>query len=875
MKNNKRHIVTIFSFLVLITLGNLNAQDSTYTDSRGNQLPEPLLQPMSLEFQDTPLVEALLKFSEAGSLYLNYTENILPPEWKVTLNLNNKPAIIILKEILRGTYIDVVISKSDQIVLIKLSSAEYNQSINNYTVSGYITDAESGEALIGTNIYINELGTGAATNTYGFYSITVLEGYYTFKVSYIGYHTEEFLVSLYKNTGLNVELRKKSFEIDTVIVTSTLEKDFLKSTEIGTIQLNLQKLANVPHLLGEQDLLKTLHLLPGVTFGREGDAGFYVRGGEFDQNLTLLDEAPVYCTFHSFGLFSVFNSDAIKNVKLIKGAAPPKYGGRLSSVLDIQMNEGNMKEFQGIAGLGTIFSRFTLQGPIIKDKSSFIISGRRTYFDLFKIFSTNMDDLDFYFYDFNAKVNYRISDNNRIYISGYLGSDVLGITDDFQMSWGNTTGTLRWNHLFSDRLFSNTSLIYSSFTHETLIQSEEASDDKVKVISKVNDVTLKEDFEFFLDSKNMYNFGLNYIYHSFLPGHISVEGDNLFEFIIGKRNAHEVSVYASHIHDFNERLKVDYGFRTTLFSVEGRADTYTLSDFEDAPDLDLHENENTEYWRFEPRISMIYQLDDISSIKAGFSTNHQYLHMLSNAISGTPFDVWQPSSARVKPQRSDQISIGYFRSLENQEYELSVEAYYKHLRNVIDLKDGANLILKNYFESELAFGSGRAYGLELFLKKNIGSLTGWVGYTISRSERQIGQINNGRTYPSKYDRTHDLSIVASYRFNQKWTISTNWIYSSGYNVTLPYGQYTIDDKTFNAYTDRNAYRLPAYHRLDLGLSYTNDLGGTWNFSLYNAYDHKNTYIVSVRNKNSTPGKKEAVAYNLFSIVPSISYTLKF
>lgn len=860
--------------LLIISAGVLTAQDSTFTDANGKQIPKEFLKRITLEFKDVSFTDALHKIAAAGEFFINFNENIIPSSRKISINIKNKPSIIALIEILRGTSIDFVITKSNQLVLLKISSSQLNRN-KEYTISGYLTEANSGEAIIGTNIFIYELGTGGTTNAYGFYSITVPQGYYTIKFSYIGYHTEEYFISLFKNLTLNVELKKESIEVDTVVVISEFEKDFVQSTQMGTISLNPVSMSNIPYLLGEKDILKTLHLLPGVTFGREGDAGYYVRGGEFDQNLTLLDEAPIYSTFHSFGFFSVFNPDAIKNITLIKGASPPKYGGRLSSVLDIQMNEGNMKEFAGVAGLGIIFSRFALQGPLIEDKSSYFISGRRTYLDIFKIFNPGAENFDFYFYDLNAKINYKLSNTDRLYLSGYFGSDVMGITEDFQMSWGNTTGTLRWNHLFNDKLFLNSSLIYSRFKHETVIGGENANDDNVSILSKINDITFKEDFEYFMNTQNTFTFGMNYIYHSFLPGQVSIKGDNIYNFIIGKRNADEASLYASHELTFFDKFEIDYGFRATLFSVTGEADKFSISDIEDSPILDLHENEKADYFRFEPRLTLSYQLNKSSSVKAGYSVNHQYLHMLSNAISGTPFDVWQPSSGRVKPQRSDQTSLGYFKNFERGEYEISTEIYYKDLSDIIDLRDGADLFLKNYFESELVFGKGWAYGIEFYIKKNFGNLTGWIGYSISKSERKIDEINNGKPYPSKYDRTHDLSIVTSYNLSSSWGLSANWVYSSGYNITLPYGKYNVDDKAVEVFTDRNGYRLPAYHRLDLGVSYTNSLGGTWNFSLYNAYARENTYMISIKNSDTERNRKEAIAYSFFSIVPSISYTLKF
>ena len=867
--------LSIFFLFLLLFNYSTNAQDSLLTDSKGNRIPQLLINKISLKLDNVTLKEALLEIETEGNLHLNYNDEIIPENKNISISAIEKPVIIFLREILKGTSIDIIIS-NDQIVLVKVDSEAVKENENKYTINGFITDAKTGEALVGTNIYVHELEAGAITNAYGFYSITIPEGYYSLRYSYVGYQTEEIYLSLFKNLNLNIELNQRSFSLDTVLVTSELE-NVLHSTEIGSIKLTPAKLQYIPYLLGEKDILRTLPLLPGVTFGQEGDCGFYVRGGDQDQNLTLIDEAPVYNAFHSFGFFSVFNSDAVKSFKLYKGAAPPKYGGRLSSILDIQMNEGNLKEFHAVAGIGTIFSRFTLQGPIVENKSSFIVSGRRTYLDVFKIFTSDEDvkKSQLYFYDLNLKTNYRLSDNDRIYLSGYSGSDGLGFSDIVSLNWGNTTATLRWNHLFSNKLFSNSSLIYSHFKNSTKVYDEDNNDDEVGVESNVDDITVKQDFQYFMDASNTLSFGFNYIYHNFLPGHMFAKGKDTFDFIIGKRTAHEVSLYIGHEYSINEKIKTDYGLRSTLFSVRGTEDQIDIEDVELEPYFILHTNENTNYWRIEPRIAATYRLNDFSSLKADYSMNHQYIHLLSNSNSGTPLDVWQPSSAKVKPQSSQQFSFGYYRNLENDSYELSIEGYYKYMNDLVDYKDGAQLYYRTYFESELVFGKGRAYGIEFFLKKKTGQFTGWIGYTLSKSEREFPEANGGNPFPAKYSRTHDLSIVSSYKLDEHWTFSANFIYASGHNVTIPYGKYIIDGQTINAYTTRNGYRLPPYHRLDIGISYTNDVGGVWNLSIYNVYGRKNTYAIAIQNNDLNPGIKEAVRLSLFTIVPSISYTLTF
>ena len=543
-------------FLLAFNL-SIYAQDSLLTDSNGKRLPQVLINNISIEINNVGLKKALQEIANKGNIRLNYAEEIIPEENGISANIGNKPVIIALREILKGTSINIVITKNDQIVLVKSEPGIENNNEEKFTISGFVVDAETGEALIGTNLYIREIGAGSITNRYGFYSITILEGYYSLRFSYVGYQSKEIYLSLFKNLNLYVELKKKILSLDTILVIGELN-NFLQSTETGSFQLTPAKLENIPYLLGEKDILRTLPLLPGVTFGQEGDCGFYVRGGDPDQNLILIDEAPVYNAFHSFGFFSVFNSDAVKSFKLYKGAAPPKFGGKISSILDIQMNEGNLKEFHAVAGIGTIFSRITLQGPIIENKSSFIVSSRRTYIDVFKIFTSDKDvkKSDLYFYDLNLKTNYRLSDNDRFYLSGYTGSDGLGFADVVMLNWGNTTATLRWNHLFSNKLFLNTSLIYSHFKTSTDVYDEDDRNDVVQLTSKVDDITFKQDFEYFKDASSTINFGFNYIYHNFLPGHMSGRGKDIFDFIIGKRSAHEVSLYAGHEYSFNERVKI-------------------------------------------------------------------------------------------------------------------------------------------------------------------------------------------------------------------------------------------------------------------------------------------------------------------------------
>ncbi len=875
--------LNIVTGLLLITFASnfLFAQDSLITDSRGETVPAAFLKNISVNLVNTPIKKAIHEIAAKGNFFLNYNENVLPGNGKITFSAESLPALFVLKKILAGYKIDVIVSKGGKVVLTKSIISQNIIQDQKFTISGFISDANSGEALVGTNIFTDDYAFGSSSNSYGYYSLTLPKNEYKMKFSFIGYKNEEVLISLNKNIRLDISLSQIPIVYDTVKVVSKVYAEN-KTTELGTVRLTPTMLSTIPILLGERDILRSLHLLPGVTNSREGDAGLYVRGGNADHNLILLDEAPIYNAFHTFGFFSVFNSDAIKNIKLIKGSAPPKYGGRLSSIVDIQMNEGNKKELNGVAGIGLIFSRLTLEGPFIKDRGSFLISGRRTYLDVFKLFSSDADadKARFFFYDFNLKTNYIAGPKDRIYLSGYFGRDVIGFGKQFEISWGNKTGTFRWNHIFHDKLFSNTSFVFSQFDYLTFVDENEEDFDpfdqnkeRVELISKINDFTIKEDFQYFHDSRNIFNFGASYINHSFLPGKITVRGKENYDFTIGDRNAHEAAIYASHEYDYNEKIKINYGLRYNLFFVKGIADIFNINDIEENLDVDFHKEESKIYGGLAPRISALYEIDNETSLKFGYARNYQFIHMVSNSNSGTPLDFWQPSSNRIKPQSADQLTLGYFKNM--QDYEFSTEAYYKRMNNLIDFKDGANIILQNYFESELAFGKGWSYGIELMLKKNIGKFSGWIGYSLSRSMRQFDEINNGEAYPAKYDRTHDFSIVANYELSEHWKVSSNWVYTSGYNTTIPLGKYKVDEFVVRSYSQRNAYRTPDYHRLDLSITYETSGSGVWNLTLYNAYARKNVYTMLFRENKSNTEMTEAVKYSLFSIVPSISYTMKF
>jgi hypothetical protein len=619
-------------------------------------------------------------------------------------------------------------------------------------------------------------------------------------------------------------------------------------------------------------------LLPGVKSAGEGNAGFYVRGGAADQNLILLDEAPVYNASHLLGFFSTFNSDAIKDATLIKGNSPAQYGGRLASVLDMKMNEGNDKKYHVNGGIGLISSRLSVEGPIQNEKSSFLLAGRRTYADVFLKASPDFKDNTLYFYDFNAKANYRINANNRIFLSGYFGRDVLGFGNQFGIDWGNKTGTLRWNHIVNQKLFSNTSLIYSDYNYKIKITG---GGNSFNINSEIKDFNLKQEFQWFPNANNSWRFGVNAIHHTIAPSRFTSDStDVITEQKKDDRYGLENAVYVNNTFTVNNKLSLDYGLRLSAYSIlgDGKYNFYKGSTITDTIHLDKNAVGKT-YFNLEPRMSLSYKIGENSSLKTAYGRNTQHLHLLSNSTSSSPTDQWIANTYNVKPEIADQVSLGYFRNFADNKLEFSAETYYKWMQNQVDYKNGADLQSAPDVESELLYGKGRAYGLELFLKKRTGKLTGWISYTLSRTERQIEGINNGNWYKAKQDRTHDFSIVGMYQLSPKWSLSGNWVYYTGNAVTFPSGKYQVNGVTTYLYTERNGYRMPAYHRLDLGATYEKKRAGryqsAWNFSVYNAYARENAYTITFRDSETKPGTTEALRTSLFKLVPSVSYNFKW
>ncbi|HEV2479659.1 MAG TPA: TonB-dependent receptor [Puia sp.] len=750
------------------------------------------------------------------------------------------------------------------------------------TVSGTVRDAASGETLIGASVFLAEQPRSAVlSNSYGFYSINAPAGRYTLIVSFTGYRSDTLPVGLNKDVTLDIQLASAGGLLQEAVVSASRNNNNVAKPLMGVQKLSVTEIRDIPVIFGEKDILKTIQLLPGVQSAGDGNSGFYVRGGSIDQNLILLDGATVYDPSHLLGFFSVFNSDAIKDVTLYKGAIPAEYGGRLSSVLDVKMNDGNSKDYSASGGIGLIDSRLTVEGPIKKDDGSFIISARRTYADLFLKLSkdTNTNRNSLYFYDINVKANYKLGEKDHLYLSGYFGQDHLGISNSFDLTYGNSTGTLRWNHLITSKLFSNTSLIYSKYNYTIGINS---GNNDVGIESYIQDLHFKEDFEYYLSSGNKLTFGADVIDHTISPGVITASTSSNFNSLnIQDHHGLESALYINHAVSVGDNLNIDYGLRAGLYTVLGPGTFYTYDQTGNTLDSTNYASGKTvvNYFNLEPRFSTSYKLTDNSSIKASYARTTQNLHLLSNSTSSNPTDVWVSNSNNVKPEIGDQVSLGYYRNLKENAYELSAEIYYRYMQNQIDYRNGAQLIANTNVESQLIYGHGRAYGLELYARKKVGQLTGWISYTLSRTERQFPGINNYSWYPATQDRTHDLSVVAIYKLNKKWTLSSDFVYYTGNAITWPSGKYQVEGQVAFLYTSRNGYRMPPYNRLDFSATLqgkkTKKTDSYWIFSCYNVYGRENPYSISFEQDPGDPSKTQAVQYALFRWVPSVSYNFKF
>nr|WP_321412372.1 TonB-dependent receptor [uncultured Allomuricauda sp.] len=767
-----------------------------------------------------------------------------------------------------------------------------------YTLSGTVFEASSNESLIGVTVAVSELKTGTTTNEYGFYSITLPQGEYQIAVSYLGFREVIQTITLNQNVKQDFNLTEKTEELQEVVVTDNVEKLDIRKPQMSVTSLSSNTIKEIPVVLGESDVIKSLLLLPGVTSAGEASSGFNVRGGAADQNLILLDEATVFNSSHLFGFFSVFNPDAIKDVKLFKGGIPARYGGRVSSVLDIFQKEGNSKQFKVNGGIGAVASRLLIEGPIQKDKTSFLAGGRASYAHLF----LPLFDIEnkAYFYDLNTKITHRINKNNSIFLSGYFGRDLFNVSDRFVNEYGNAVGNLRWNHLFSDKLFSNLSLIYSDYYYGLELDFV-----GFEWNSGIQNFNLKYDLKHYLGNKLQLNYGINSIYYVFNPGKIvpNSPDSGIVEDQLTKKYANENAAYIDVEQEITDNLSVEYGLRASQFSrlgqdaffvyaddnaVEFDAFTQTYGEANPLDTINPGRSKTLEtFFNLEPRISMSYTFKENNSIKASYTRLAQYLHLISNTNSPTPLDVWTPSGPFVEPQLLDQYAIGYFRNIKAGAYSLEAETFYKTIQNRIDYIDGANLIANDAIEQVILNGEARAYGLELLLRKNEGRVTGWLAYTLSKSEQRTpGRsdletgINMGEWYNTPYDKTHDLSFYGSFELNEKWSFNANFIYQTGQPTNYPIGQFEFEDVTVPYYGLRNEERLPDYHRLDISAVLTpkrnkqRKVQSEWVFSIYNAYNRKNAASINFR-ENEDTGRNEAVRTSIFGIIPSVTYNFKF
>ena len=770
------------------------------------------------------------------------------------------------------------------------------QAQDKKTISGYIKDSKNGERLLGVSVFVKEIGNGTVTNDYGYYALNLAKGNYTLVFNYVGYGRIEKAVILAENdVKLDIELSDKSLELAEVVVTTRKADENVKNIEMSVNKVDMKTIRQMPALLGEVDLVRSIQLLPGVTTVGEGASGFNVRGGNIDQNLILLDEAPVYNSSHLFGFFSVFNPDAVKDVKLIKGGIPAQYGGRISSILDVRLKEGNSKKTEINGGIGTIFSRLTYERPFAKGRGSFIVAGRRSYIDVLArpFLNGNLKGAAFNFYDLTAKANFKLNDKNTFYLSGYFGRDVFGA--DFGFEWGNTTATARWNHVFNTKLFMNLTAYLSNYDYllESDKNNKQSGKDKFKWNSTIKSWSLKPDFTYFLTPNNTLTFGGQFINYTTQPGTATAtSGGESRNISLEPRFADESALYFGNDQKLTKKLSLQYGIRYSMFRNIGTGEAFDFREIirgeRQIPVFPGKKYANGEiintYGNWEPRFSAKLELSDNMSIKASYNRTAQYLHLLSNTAASSPLDVWTLSSKNIKPQIADQVALGWFQNFEENKYEASVEVYYKNLQNQIDYVRDSDLLLNKYLEGDLIFGNGRAYGAEFYIKKNQGKLTGWVSYTLSRTERKIAGINRDEWYPNRFDKPHNMTAVALYQLNDRWSFSANFTAASGTPATFPTNRFEWNGLALanNAYDARNNSRIPWYHRLDFGATLKSKKKlfkrgqGEYVFSIYNVYNRRNPFSVYVQPNKDNALQTEAIRYSVIgSVVPAVTYNFKF
>lgn len=785
------------------------------------------------------------------------------------------------------------------LVFFAVISNGYSQdSKQKFTLSGTIANKANNETLIGVNISIPEANVGTTTNSYGFYSITLPKGDYTILISYMGFESIEEKVSLTQNTKQNFTLNETGKTLNEVIVKANNGKVNIRKPEMSTNKLSISTIKKMPAVMGEVDVLKSILQLPGVTTAQEGSAGFNVRGGSADGNLVLLDEATVYNTSHLFGFFSVFNSDVIKDLKLYKGGIPANFGGRTSSVLDIYQKEGNNKDFHVNGGIGAISSRLLIEGPIVKERTSFVIAGRASYAHLFLKLADQPNSG--YFYDLNTKLNHKINDKNNIFLSGYFGNDNISMNNSLINSFGNAFINLRWNHIFSDKIFSNASAIYSDYNYGIKIKMVGIDWD-----SDIKNYNFKYDFKHYLSNNLILNYGLNSIYYQFNPGTIRPFGEDssINPDQIAKKYAFENAIYLSAEHKLSDKFSINYGLRFSNFQRLGEEEVNVYANnqavifnplfqiYEGAtPTGTIKYGKNEKIISFnnlEPRLAMSYSFNNDQSLKLSYNRMSQYIHLISNTTSASPLDIWSPSDQYLKPELLDQVALGYFQNFKDDKYSLEVETFYKKTKNKVDYIDGAELIANEAIERVLLNGEARDYGLEIMAKKNLGKLNGWISYTLSKSEQRTpGRtpeetgINYGEWYRANYDKLHNLSVTAAYVLSPKWSLSSIFTYQTGRAATFPNGKYQYQGMTIANYGMRNENSLSAYHHLDLGATYIpkpdkkKGWQGEWVFSIYNVYNRSNAASYNF-NQNSTTGESEVKRISIFGIIPSVTYNFKF
>ena len=783
------------------------------------------------------------------------------------------------------------------LLLLILAGPTASAQQQRYTVSGYVKDKQNGESLVGISIGKSGTNLGTVSNQYGFYSLTLPAGEHELQFSYMGYASYKTTINLQKNITMDVSMEATSSQLNEVTVNGERQERTVNTLNTSINKLDIRQMKKMPTFMGEVDVLRAIQTLPGVNTVGEGASGFNVRGGNSDENLILLDEAPVYNSTHMLGFFSVFNPDAVKSLNLIKGGFPAEYGGRTSSVLDIRMKDGNNQHFNVNGGIGNIFSRLSVEGPLVKDKSSFIVAARRSYIDLLMkpFVKGDMKDTKLNFYDITAKANYKFNENNALFISGYFGRDVFGFGKDVNMNWGNSTATVRWNHVFTNRLFLNLTTYYSKYDYSLQFSndSKKKSNEDAQGYdwtSNIINYGLKPSFTYYINSANSLHFGVQGIYYTFKPGTgIGTEGTEQHIKELADQHALESAVYIDHEFKPTKKFGIQYGGRLSAYQLIGKGTAYYYNDT--TPGIrktlsgtkEFGANELIKgYYYFEPRISARYAFTDDHAVKLSYSRTSQFMHQLSNTASPTPLDIWTPSTNNIKPMVSDQYTAGYFYNSPNDAYELSAEVFYKTTDNQLDYIDNANLQLNPLIEADLLPSEGRAYGLELYAKKDIGKTTGWVSYTLSRTERKTPGISMDEWFLNRYDRTHNLNLVLTHTFTKRTSLSANWVFASGTPATFADNRLEFQDWDipYNSTEKRNNYRLPAYHRLDLSMTLKGKQlkrwKGEWVFSLYNVYARRNAYTIYFKQNEDDPTKREAVRLSIIgSIIPGITYNFKF